>query len=82
MNTTYRDGYNEIATLDLAKKGMLAFSYMLRVLGFALFTGIFIAITRIIHPHLPTSFETYLNIAFPNLPGVISILLAAGSVAA
>jgi hypothetical protein len=82
MNTTYRDGYKNIAILDLAEKGTLAFSYLLRAFGFALFTGIFIVLTRLIHPHLPTTVETYLNIALPNVPGIASILLAAASVVA
>ncbi|MCP4139534.1 MAG: DUF3267 domain-containing protein [Chloroflexi bacterium] len=82
MNTTYRDGYKNIAILDLAEKGTLAFSYFLRAFGFALFTGLFIVLTRFLYPHLPTTVETYLNIALPNLPGIVSILLAAASVIA
>lgn len=79
--TSHLEGYTKVSSLDFAEdKGQLALSYLLRLVGVVVFIPLFIAITRIIHPELPTRITTYVNIALPNMPSVVSYLLVIISV--
>jgi hypothetical protein len=75
MNS-HLEGYTKESSLDFAKdKGQLVLSYILRLIGVVVFTLLFVAITRSIHPELPARVKTYFNIALPNTSHLVSYLL-------
>ena len=80
MNSQF-DDYKRISTLDFANnKKQLALSYLIRLIGVAVFTLLFVAIIRVFHPELPATLGTFFNIGLEGASQLVSYLLVAVSV--
>jgi hypothetical protein len=78
---SHLEGYKKIDSLDFAdNKKQLALSYLIRLIGIFVFSFLFIAYTRLVHPNMNDALTTFINIEIPNTSIFVSYLLVAISV--